>query len=295
MITERDIAVLLAVVRYYVLNRQQIQRLVFPNDPHGRVTRRRLQALVDAHLINRQAMLVCHPAAGAPAPVYYPSRRGCELLAEQTADDRFLATPTAAPQQHHMLHWLAVSETHIVFDEAASQHPDVKIDGWLNEWDVVNKDESAPEKRYRIYSLLRENPRLVCAPDAALLLSLRSHRKVFYLEQDRATSGVQQIAASKTQGYAVMAERSWHRRHFSDATVDSFSVLMIAPSGRRRDALRRAIESKPGASLWRFASHEDLQPETLFTAPVFYPCVGDPVPLVRPANESVPERSAPQT
>lgn len=295
MITERDIAVLIAVVRYYVLNRQQIQRLVFPNDPHGRVTRRRLQTLVDAKLINRQAMLVCHPAAGAPAPVYYPSRKGCELLAEQTGDERYLATPTAAPLQHHILHWLAATETHITFDEAVARHSEIKIDGWLNEWDVVNKDETAPEKRYRVYSLLRENPRLVCAPDAAFLLSLRGHSKVFYLEQDRATSGVQQIASSKTQGYAVMAERGLHRRHFPEATVESFTVLMVAPHARRRDALRKALASKPGAALWRFAAIEDLQPETLFSAPIFYPCVGEPAPLVRPTNDSADPPQSTQT
>ena len=46
MITERDILILVALVRYYVLNRQQIQRLVFPTDSNGRITRRRLQSLV---------------------------------------------------------------------------------------------------------------------------------------------------------------------------------------------------------------------------------------------------------
>lgn len=281
MITERDIAVLFALVRYYVLDRRQIQRLVFPSDPNGRITRRRLQALVDGHLINRQALLVCHPSAGAPAPVYYPSRQGCELLAEQTGDDRYLATPTAAPIPHHILHWLAVSETHIAFDAAIEKHGAVNMDGWLNEWDVVNKEETAPEKRYRVYTLLRENPRLVCAPDAAFLLSMRGHRKVFYLEQDRATSGVYQIAASKTQGYAAMAERSLHRRHYPEATIDTFTVLMIAPTARRRDALRRAIAEKPGADLWRFAAVEDLQPETTFTAPIYYPCIGEPAALLK--------------
>jgi hypothetical protein len=281
MITERDIAVLFALVRYYVLSRQQIQRLVFPSDTQGRITRRRLQALVDAKLINRQSVLVCHPMNGPPAPVYYPSRRGCELLAEQTADDRYLATPTAAPYEQHIFHWLAVTETHITFDEAVARQSEVSIDGWLNEWDTVNKDETAPEKRYRIYTLLRESPRLVCAPDSAFLLGLRGHRKVFYLEQDRATSGVRQIANGKTQGYAVMAECGSHRKHFPDATVDTFAVLMIAPSARRRDALRKGIESKPGAALWRFASVDELKPETLFTARVFYPCSGEPTALVR--------------
>ena len=74
MITDRDILILLALVRYYVLNREQIQRLVFPTDRNGRITRRRLQSLVDEHLINRQNLLFCHPSA-TPAPVYFLRRK----------------------------------------------------------------------------------------------------------------------------------------------------------------------------------------------------------------------------
>ncbi len=75
MITDRDIAVLIALVRYYVLSRAQIQRLCFPDDPSGRVTRRRLQSLIEAKLINRTQMQVVNPLAGMPAPVYYPAQR----------------------------------------------------------------------------------------------------------------------------------------------------------------------------------------------------------------------------
>ena len=281
MITERDIAVLLALVRYYVLNRQQIQHLVFANDPNGRVTRRRLQSLIEQSLINRQGTLFCHPSAGTAAPVYYPARKGCELLAEHFDDERYLLTPTQSPVPHHTFHWLAVSDTHIALDEAVelqnadhpktngdhADHRTAKIAGWVNEWDIVNKYESSPEKRFKLYTLIRENPRLICAPDAAFLLTYREHSKVFYLEQDRNTSGVQQIASSKTQGYATMAETGMHRRHFPEATVDGFTVLMVAPTPRRRDALRKALRGKPGAKLWRFASVDELKPErALFQA-----------------------------
>ena len=281
MITDRDILILVALVRYYVLNRQQIQRLVFPDDPNGRITRRRLQMLVDEHLINRQNVLFCHPSA-TPAPVYFPARKGCELLAEHFEDPRYLATPTAPPIPHHTFHWLAVSDTHIALDEAVRCQSDVRIDGWINEWDIVNKDELRPEKRFRLYTILREHPRLVCVPDAAFLLLYKGGSKVFYLEQDRATSGVQQIANSKTAGYAAMADESLHRRHFPDATVDQFSILMVAPGPKRRDALRRAIQGKPGASLWRFAASQDLAPGRLLFEPIYYTCDGDePKPLLR--------------
>ena len=218
-------------------------------------------------------MLVSHPKNGAPAPVYYLSFKGNALLAEMTGDDRFLAIPVQQPTMHHAWHWLAVSETHITFDEVIRSQSDdspnsVQIVDWFNEYDVVNPTKTLPEKRFRLYTLLRSSPRLICAPDAAFLLSTRGHAKVFYLEQDRATTGVHQIAASKAQGYNVLAEVSGHRRHFPETTIDTFTVLMVAPNARRRDALRKVIHEKRGAHLWRFASVEDLTPEKLLFEPI---------------------------
>jgi hypothetical protein len=284
MITPRDVSILIALVRFYVLNRAQIQRLCFPADADGRVTRRRIQAMLDFKLINRTQVQVVSPSSGSPAPIYYPSRKGCEFLAEYCDDERYLTAPTQAPQPHHLFHWLAISDTHIALDAAIACQQDVALIDWLSEWDVANKDESAPERRYRIYTLIDEKPRLVCAPDAAFLLSTRGHSKVFYLEQDRNTSGVRQIAASKTAGYAAMAERQLHRKHFPQTTLDTFSVLMIAPSERRRDALKKAIREKPGASLWRFAVAEELSDGSFLFAPLWHPCEGDPLPLIKPTT-----------
>lgn len=282
MITERDIAVLLAVVRYYVLNRTQIQRLCFPADPTGRIARRRIQALVDFKYINRTLMQVVNPSAGSPAPLYFPARKGCEFLAEYCNDERFLTTPTQTPQNHHLCHWLAVTDTHIVLDQAISAQQDVQLVEWLSEWDVANHDEPAPEKRYRIYTLINDSPRLVCAPDAAFLLAMAGHEKVFYLEQDRNTSGVHQIAASKSQGYAAMAERQLHRKHFPTTTLDRFSVLMVAPSERRREALKKAMGEKAGAGLWRFASATELTAESFLHAPIWHLCDGEHSSLIKP-------------
>ena len=281
MLTDRDIQILVVVALYYVLNRPQIQSLVFPFDKNGRIARRRLHVLVDEHLLNRQNLLYCHPTAGAPASVYFPSRRGCEFLAEHLDDPKFLLTPTYQPVHHHLLHWLAVSDTHILLNRALALRGDALSEGWISEWDVVNKDESIPEKRYQLYTLLRENPRLICAPDAAFELSMQGFRKAFYIEQDRATSGVQQIASNKTPGYTALNERRLHRRHFPHTNLDTFTVLMITPSPKRRDNLRNAIATKPGANLWWFASTTELSPETFLDGAVWHPCDGEARSLIR--------------
>lgn len=282
MITERDIQVLLTIVQFYLLTRQQIQRLCFPSDQGSRITRRRLQVLIEAGFINRFTLFVYHPMLGSPSPVYYPSRKGCEFLAAHFDDDKYLACNSQPPQANNILHWIAISDMHIVVQEAIARQSDVKAQGWINEFDIVNKAETKPEKRYRLYTLLREQPRLVAAPDAAFVLEMRGFRKVFYLEQDRATSGDQHIAASKSPGFAVMAEQQLHRRHFPETNLDSFSVLLVTPSINRRNHLAKAFRGKPGAALWKFAAIPDVTPEKLLHEPIWYPVEGEPVPLIKP-------------
>lgn len=287
MITNREIAVLVAISRYYVLNRQQIQRLIFPDDPDGRISRRRLRMLLDLKLINRQELLYTLPSNGTPAPVYFPSRKGCELLRDHFNDDRYLRIPAKPPIPHHVWHWLAVAETHIIFDQGIAAQSKVSLDGWINEYDELNGHESSPEKKYRLFTLLNESPRLVCAPDAALLLRIGDRSKTYYLEQDRSTSGVQQIANSKTAGYAAMDLLKLHRRHFPEATSNAFTVLTIAPTARRRDSLRRAIAEKPGAKLWQFASADDVTSERVLSHPIWFGCESDlPRPLVNEEAKS---------
>jgi hypothetical protein len=169
----------------------------------------------------------------------------------------------------------------IALDQAISRQKQVRLEGWLNEWDIANPDAGKPEDRFRLYTLLRENPRLICAPDAAFLLAIGEYSKVFYLEQDRSTTGVRQSAARKTAGYAELAKRGLHRRHFPEATLPTFTVLTVAPSPGQRDALRKAVRDKPGADLWKFAAQSDLTPELFLNEPVFFPCEGGPTPLVK--------------
>ena len=246
MITERDLQVLRALARYFVLNRHQIQQLCFRDDCDGRVTRRRLLRLVQLGYIQRQSLQMHEMDSGSPSSVYYPSRRGLEILAEVLNDKRFLLVSSHAPQPHHVRHWLAVSETHITLDESIARQIEVTLDGWINEWDTIAANAGEPDRRYQLRTTLQESPRLCCAPDAAFLLSRAGHRKVYYLEEDRNTSGVERVAASKTKGYAELAVRQWHRRHFAETTLATFTVLMVAPSPRRRDHLRQAIHGKPG-------------------------------------------------
>lgn len=268
-----------AVCDYYTLTRSLIQMIVgVAND---RVMRALLQELSQAGFINKTRMQAVNPSAGNPAPVYFPTRMGVELVAAETGDERYLGACTKTPDWTHLWHWLGIAEFHLRLDQAIARNPQVQLIGWYGEWDEVNPHEDSPQGRYRIFTLIREKPRLVCAPDAAFAIGIGQHSKTYYLELDRATSGIQQIAASKTPGYSAMLASRQHERHFK-TTAESFTVLHISPTPGRRDLLRKAVAPKGGASLHRFAAFTDWTPEKALTEAIFFSTDSDdPQPLIR--------------
>ncbi len=296
MITTRKTEIVKAAATYYTLTRMQLQRVC--DEKNDRVMRKRLFELCQEGLLNKTRQEVLNPSMTSSAPVYYPSRKGLEFLACELEEPSWLQCCTHTPNWQMLLHWTTVAEFHIRLDQAIAGQKDVTSGGWLGEWDVANPDDAEPHKRFRLFTLFSERPRLVCIPDAALLLCVNGYAKIHYVEMDRATSGIKAIAHSKTPGYAALSERRAHRRHFTTNT-DSFFVLSVSPTCARRDALRDAIADKRGAELWKFAAWEDLTPERLIHGPVWYRCEGKAQPLVRTtapsptplANGAVPSPS----
>jgi hypothetical protein len=281
MLQIRDIEVLKSVARYYTLTRAQINRLHFPADFDGRISRKRLALLHDEGFINRTNMQVVNPSMGAPAYVYYPSSKGTAFLAQELKDERYRSACTLTPNWMYLYHWVEVAQTHILLDQAVALLDAVTVDDWISEWSIANPEEKEPEKRYKLYTRL--GPKLVCAPDAAFLLQKEGFRKAFYLEQDRdTTKDAVRVAAQKCHGYAGLFERRMHFvRHFPTANVEKFTVLVVAPSPRRRDALQQAFSTKPAAWLYKFCSQAELTAETFLIAPIWHSSVNDPAALLK--------------
>jgi hypothetical protein len=280
MLQLRDIEVIASVARYYTLTRGQINRLHFPSDHDGRVTRRRLSVIFDEGLVNRTNMQVVNPSMGAPAYVYYPSAKGCAFLAQELKDERYKLSCTLTPNWMYLYHWVEVAQTHITLDKAVALAPGVVVNDWISEWSIANPNEKDPEKLYRLYTKLGQ--KLVCAPDAAFLLERDRNRKAFYVEQDRdTTKSADRVAAQKCHGYAGLFEKRLHiGRHFPTTNVERFTVLFIAPTPRRRDALCLAFRTKPAPWLYKFASQTELSPETFLTAAIWHRCEGEPGALL---------------
>jgi hypothetical protein len=289
LLPRRDLRILEAVAHHDTLTRDQVRRVLaqeFQKDKDGRIARKRLQTLTGMGLLNRTSMRVVNPRVdgGTSAPVYYPSAAGMTLLNEgrEEGAGRLLLN-TSCPNWMFLYHFVAVAETHITLDAAAALRPDVRVLEWCGERTLLDPKAAEPEKKYRLYECVSGNAkaRVVCVPDAAFLLERAGHRKVFYLEQDRdTTKSAARVAASKCGGYAGLPAGQFHLRQFPQANVERFTVLMLAPTAGRRDALRAAVKAQACADLWWFAALTDVTAATLLSSPIWFPSEGEPKPLV---------------
>ena len=79
-----------------------------------------------------------------------------------------------------------------------------------------------------------------------------------------------------------MLKQQGHKKHF-DTNMDTlFSVLSVSLTPGRRDILRAAFKGKESADLWKFCAWDDfISPERVLFEPVWFPCEGEPSPLVK--------------
>lgn len=280
-LTPDDVAVLATLARYYVLTREQLQRIHFPAHNSGRATRRRLTRLRGDGLLTKHQVQVTLPHCRGAAPVYHVTRAGAELLASFHEDEAWLATNTRSPRGDRLAHWVAINDTRIVIEDAIARQSYVTLEGWFTEWETINKTETG-EQRLVLHTVLQEAPPLSCSPDAAFMLGIGGYRKVFYLEQDRGTSTPKQIAARKSKGYTALAEIEGHRRHFPTTTMSAFNVLFVTTNEMRCRTTGRYIAKRPGSNLWLFVSQRELTAESFLFGEIVYDHLGGKGSLIPP-------------
>jgi hypothetical protein len=277
-VTQRKLNILRFVAAYYTLTSRQIAHLL--GMTNMRLVRRILAQMVAEKLINRTRMEVV-PPGGSTAPVYYPAVRGCEYLAEAMCDERYLSVTTRCPEWTKLYHWVQLTEFHIGLDEGLAGQEAVRVERWISEWEVCDQAARDPEDRFTLYTLLAKEPkRLVFNPDAGLLAAFDKVKLAVYVELDRASSSIRQIASSKTPAVPVVLAQKTHRKHFPNSTEETFRILHVTTSPARRDLLRAAIAPKKGSELHRFVAWAEWEEARRLWCPIFYTCDKGPAPLI---------------
>lgn len=280
-LTPSDFSLLAMFAKYRVLTREQVQRLSNRGHSSGRTTRKHLAKLHAGHYIEQHSIPVALPNRTGAAPVYFATKLGAEMLASYFDDERYLATNTSHPRGDRLAHWVAVNETRMVIEQAIAKQSEVTLDGWINEWEPINKEDAEPQ-RFTLHTQLSESPKLSCSPDAGFVLSLRGFSKVYYLERDLGTSSPHQVAARKTRGYAELARQQGHLKHFPNANVPIFSVLFVSTTPYRCRQLGKELRRREMPELWLMVDEHELTSDAFLHSSIIYRSDGSMSSLVKP-------------
>ncbi len=275
----RDIQALTFLAQYFMLTTRQLRQLCFQDDSTGRVTRRRMLKLSQDELVRKRPMLVVNPRDGAASPVYHLTKIGREFLASHYDDPAYLHKPIEPSQPQHLFHYVGVSDAHMLLNEAIALQSRVSLDRWVSEDEFLNPDEEDRTKRIKLYTQFQDANKVVCAPDAAFVMSAEGHSAVRYVELDRDSFYHDRVAARKTPGYKKLLATRHHLRHFPTTTKSNFLVVFFTPTEKRarqlRDAFAKTNAGDPALSIYRFGSFESLTAENVLTAPLFRCCHQD--------------------
>lgn len=289
-ITDRVLHILRLLRRYKFLTTAQIRTRCVPNDKDGAITREVMRKMKDAGLARRLKAEVHDPLATSSVPVWLPTETGCCVLATKTGNIRYLldSQPNTNSWQN-FAHYVAVSELFLTLDAALALQARVLMNALYFEHDVVNPDETDPRKKFKTYTVVKEEARgahvhrVVCVPDAACEIQVGPYRRAYYWELERGTDTPMRAGAKKVPGYHGLFESKKFQRHFPEA--QDMRVIAVCPNAGWRDAMRRAVAAQnKGADLWLFVAWDEIKPDESFLhGPIVYTCTDGSRPLVKPA------------
>jgi hypothetical protein len=271
----RDLRILAFVAEHYTVTTEHVWKEIFPENLDNKVVRRRLGALVHEDVLNATRPETKTLRNNVYCPVFYPSRKGLEILALETGEMKWLRVPTKPPFTQHLGHFLVLTDLRLIVGKAVAAQQLVALDHYYNQFDMTNPESEEPSERFRLHTTISKEPRqVVCVPDAAFNLGLNGVSKAFYLELENGGNPPAVAARKKAPGYAGLFEKKLHQRHFPGA-VEEFTILMVAPHEGWRKELQREFSKKPQAKLYKFAARKDLTPETFLFHPVWHTCAGE--------------------
>ncbi len=286
--TERDVRVIEAVHRYRVLDRHQVERLLFASP--GMNTNRaidRLKFLYDHGYLERlyrptypPSVQSIHLSNSRRGPVYRLAARGAKLLADEQglplrqftywrkSDDRDSQYSLVTDQ--FIEHMVTLADIRIAVEQAAAS-AGCTIEVWRDEvdlrkqqtWDTVVVTPAPAAK----------NVLVKVTPDGHfVLVTAAGQRGYFFIEADRGTESIQERWRQKIFGYKGLLPTGIFHQRYGAQPGTSFRVLVTTPTVWRAQNIKAATErygSPELATLFLFAPISEVTIQDVLTAPIW--------------------------
>jgi len=240
-LSSREVQILLLVASYRYLGLTHLEEFLFAGSPTTRLsrkvmTRRVAGRLRDHGLLASTPRLVGGPAGGSGRLAYHLTKLGAKLAGQLNPDlpTRRLSSSGTFLMQHALM----TADVALAFRRAARTHPGHDILEWESDW----------QARHRVRSS-------VLVPDAYFVYATPDLELSAFLEIDLGTEG-SRFFACKILSYLELARAGDWREIFESWPL----VLVVTPTERRAEALRRATE----AVIARQADAERIRGRTAF-------------------------------
>lgn len=288
-ITDRDVAILLALRRYYYLRARQIGSLVAPKDKDGAIVRGRMRALEKEQLVRRcEKAILDHLDPQTAAPAWILTLKGSAALARATQDASLLFQCEPTFRDFSSInHYCRLSGLHILIDRAVAAQERVKLSGLTFEHEVADPAATDPAVKFKLYTQVGTEPKVPCIPDSGLVLEVDGRRRAIFVEYETGSDSPARVCALKHKGYALLHSTKKYLDVFPG--VNDFRVLCCCPYASWRETLRAQMKDKPGAGLWLFIATPEVTAENFLHGELVYKTEAvRPVPLVSGAAPGTP-------
>ncbi len=284
----RVLLFLMLLRRTKIVTREMVQAELFPTSDAA-VVRDFLRRMVRAGFAKK--VDIKNDFVLQVKPYHIPTELGCIHLATALNDTSWLLDATPHFKVQDVPHAVGVSKLISDLYRAIEPQTYVSMPALYREQCVINASESDPARRFRLYSVVREEgeKRIVCIPDMATLFRVGKFLRPVYWEFETGSDGSPtRVGASKTPGYFWLNQTNKYQDHFPG--TNAMTVVAVCPGSAFRESLRRAVrDAKPqqgddnGRNLWLFVDRNELKPATVLHAPIFYDCQKDePRSLITP-------------
>lgn len=283
VLTAGDIEVFRWLWMLRVLTIEQIRRLRYHQREAGRLSspdnvRKRLKRLWDGGYLTGDVL------QQSSERIYFLGERGLEALRDAYGlEQRRLYRPRSPETMQQLAHPLLVSECAVRFVESV-RGSDVEIPELPPLWIPFYHTHAVADVRQKKHVerfVTQEDLRVPghpepfrIRPDLVFALARGTAWRLYFLEADRGSESVQEIAlkqkgyhffqnASDTQSPAQ--QRLWQRY----GPVRDFRVLFVTTTTRRVETLRRQLEELPGFELMSFATIPEVACRNVLFEPIW--------------------------
>lgn len=244
-ITQRDVAILMALYDYRFLKTSQIKQKFFGSKSK---CDRRLRQLFDHKLVERIQL----PVSEGKAELIYALHKNGFTLLQQKGLIKHGTFYKNKISFNYLNHALEIIRFRLVVEEAVRQNSNLKILFWRKREELIKKFEGE-----RIYKLI---------PDSLFALDTPLGKAYFLLEIDLATETVKTTFGKKMEQYKSYLRNKLFVELFGQ---ENFRVLVVTTTQRRLWSLVKYAEKLDTRLMFWFTTLNKVSLESVFFQPIW--------------------------